>query len=667
VTWHVFLGCVLSPIGCRERASNPCICKGGQIGCLSNCEEASGADRLFRIMRIFWLVLIVAAAAGGEPLPSGVRFLPGAVNGLLVQGEVLVYGDAGGDLKAVPYVLFTEARRDVVWAGVPLVARGAAAVVPERERALFENPGAFWADYETQRFHDYSEVNTKVPREPLVVSRAVHGGEILDLDGIRVEVIDTPGYTRGAVSYWLEIGGKRIACTGDLIYGDGQLFDLSSLQDSVPEAKAQGYHGYAARAGDLIESLRKIAARNPDFLIPARGPTIENPQESIRRLIGRIQSLMTSHFGTDALRWYWGDDNLRIRSRKSLDGRSVDSMPMAEQRPLPEWAIAIGNSRLLLSQTGAGFLIDAGYQWLRAKLDDLTVRGRLKTMDGIWITHYHDDHTDYAQALADHYQSPIYFTPRLTDILEHPSHYRMPCLTTASITSAKPQPDGTRMRWHEFLFTFFDFPGQTLYHDGLLVQRDGGDALFFTGDSFTPSGIDDYCLQNRDFMREGAGYLYCLDVLQHQNKDVWFVNQHVEPTFRFSAEQFGRMRTELLKRMEVLKQLAPWPDPNYAIDESWAAVDPYGSEVRAGENVSLQVRILNHGPRPEIYRVKWNPPAEWKMVHADREVTVPARREGAARAVFTVEGAGMQVVTADIEFAGRLLREWTEALVRVRR
>src|SRR5262249_57639447 len=29
-------------------------------------------------------------------LPSGVRFLPGPVNGLLVNGRVLVYGDTGG-------------------------------------------------------------------------------------------------------------------------------------------------------------------------------------------------------------------------------------------------------------------------------------------------------------------------------------------------------------------------------------------------------------------------------------------------------------------------------------------------------------------------------------------------------------------------------------------
>ena len=96
-------------------------------------------------------------------------------------------------------------------------------------------------------------------------------------------------------------------------------------------------------------------------------------------------------------------------------------------------------------------------------------------------------------------------------------------------------------------------------------------------------------------------------------------------------------------------------------------MDPYGSEVRERKNVTLRVRILNHAPRSETYRVKWNVPADWKVVEADREVAIPARREAAARAVFTVEGAGLHVVTADVEFAGRQLREWTEALVQVRR
>jgi glyoxylase-like metal-dependent hydrolase (beta-lactamase superfamily II) len=338
---------------------------------------------------------------------------------------------------------------------------------------------------------------------------------------------------------------------------------------------------------------------------------------------------------------------------------------MAEQRPLPAWAHATGNSRVLISQTGNAFIVDAGYKGLFATLDEMTSKDRVKSVEGVWITHYHDDHTDYAQTLADRFRCPVYFTARMREILERPSHFRLPCLTSNAITSGKPQPDGARMRWHEFQLTFFDFPGQTLYHGGLLVEKDGGEALFFVGDSFTPSGIDDYCLQNRDFLREGAGYLYCLRVLRSLPKNAWLINQHVQPTFQFSAVQLEMMETELKKRMAVLKELSPWPDLNYSIDESWAAVNPYGSTVRQGAKLLLQVRILNHSPKEETYRVSWNLPPGWRIVQSDKQVVIQPQKEAAARAVLIAGSPGLHVITTDVEFAGQRLREWTEALVRV--
>lgn len=616
-------------------------------------------------MRCALALFLFGLALEGAQLPPGVRFLPGPVNGLLIGQRILVYGDSGSRVQSASHVLFTHARRDVAWAGVRLVGRGAAAIVPEKERELFEDPAAFWKSYETARFHDYSQINTKVLRAAMPVARAVRGGESLHLDGVRIEVIDTPGYSRGAVSYIVHVAGKRIACTGDLIYGPGQLLELSSLQDAIPEAKTRGYHGYAARAADLLESLRRIAAHSPDLIVPARGKLITDPPAAIDALIARLQSLMASHFATDALRWYWGEESLRLRSRRILESRAVDSMPMAQQRPLPPWAMAVGNSRVILSGSGAALVIDAGHKALAPKLEEMSASGALKSVDAIWITHYHDDHTDYAQSIAGRFHSPVWFTPALQEILERPSTFRLPCLTQNSISAGKPRPPGTTARWREFKLTFYDFPGQTLYHSGLLVERDGGDALFFAGDSFTPSGIDDYCLQNRNFLGEDQGFLSCLRVLDQLPPNVWLVNQHVEPTFRFTAEQVARMRAELRKRSQLIAELAPWPGPNYAVDESWAAIHPYAQQAREAAPVKLEFRIMNHSPRAETYTIEWNLPPGWQLVEADRSVRIPPGREAAARASFSPRGAGLHVVTANVAFSAGEFREWAEALVSV--
>jgi len=602
-------------------------------------------------------LLLPTAAAFAATLPEGVRFAAGAVNSLRVGGGLAVYASE----TAAKHVLLTHARRDAIG-----LLGSAEVIAPDAELGLFEHPERFWESFETARFHDYAQASTKVPVQPVHVTRAVRGGDVLDLDGAKVTVLATPGYTAGAVSYLIEWHGSRIACTGDLIYGHGQLLDLYSLQDAVPAAKARGYHGYAARAGDLIASLRAVAAWKPDVIVPAHGPLIENPQASIHRLIDRLQAVLRSHFTTDALRWYWGDDNLRTRAGKALDGTMPDWMPMAEQAKLPQWVIPISNSRLIVSTSGAAFLIDAGYAKIIPELEALRAAGRFKTLEGIWITHYHDDHTDNAQAAAGHFTCPIYFNTRLRDILEHPGAYRMPCLTTNPIRGDGAREDASTMRWHEFKLTMQFFPGQTLYHDGLYLERDSGETLYFTGDSFTPSGMDDYCLQNRDFLRPGEGFLYCLDVLAKTKPGTWLLNQHVEPMFRFTPRQMETMRTQLDRRIGALRDLAPWPDPNYAIDEGWARLYPYGSTLGPRERVTLSLKILNHSPRPETYRVEWHTPPGLRLVKSDGRATIAARKEGAVSAVFEGSAEGLHMVTADVEFGGRTLREWTEAMVRVR-
>src|SRR5687768_18422649 len=87
--------------------------------------------------------------------------------------------------------------------------------------------------------------------------------------------------------------------------------------------------------------------------------------------------------------------------------------------------------------------------------------------------------------------------------------FRLPCLTNRAVTFRGGKKDGESMPWNEWEFTFLHFPGQTLYHGGLVAKRDDGQTYLFTGDSFTPSGMDDYCMQNRNILRQGEGYDFC--------------------------------------------------------------------------------------------------------------------------------------------------------------
>ncbi|MBL8241427.1 MAG: MBL fold metallo-hydrolase [Bryobacterales bacterium] len=590
-----------------------------------------------------YLFLLAAIAASAQ-----VRITTGAVNSVSLPGGAAIYGGPGART-----VLVTHTRRDVLWA-----AGEAELVVPDGES--LQTAGKFWSLFRQTRFHDYAQRSTKVPERDHTVARTVRDGDRLAYGPLTVTVVDTPGFTPRAVSYVFSDGGKKYAATGDLIYSGGRLLDIYSLQDAVAETKTRGYHGFASRAGLLIASLEKIRALRPDVLIPARGPIIESPAKDIDMLIERLRALLDSHFATDALRWYWGQESWQTRSTLAMGKAPSPPMPMALERDLPEWVIAIGNSRLLVSTTGAAFLMDAGYPLIVEKLEELQRAGRFRNLEGLWVTHYHDDHTDHVAKVAKRFGSKVYFNERIRDIVEYPSRYRMPCLTTNPI-SGQARGEAEQWQWREFSMASYFFPGQTLYHGGLSVERESGEKLFFVGDSFTPSGTDDYCLQNRNFVHAGEGYRYCLDLLEKLGGKHWLINQHVAPMFHYDPQQMARMRRELARREKLLTELTPLPDANYAVDESWARIYPYAAK---GKTVQLALRLDNHTGQPREFRVKWNVPKGWELVSSADRVTVAARSVGSVpitlRATSPEE---LSVLTANVAFAGFDLRHWTEALL----
>jgi glyoxylase-like metal-dependent hydrolase (beta-lactamase superfamily II) len=632
-----------------------------------------------RIKVLIGVQLAVATFTGmcraeAESLGPHVQISRGAVNGVCLEHNghrLVVYGDPQECWKTADMVLFTHSRRDVVWAGRALVEGGAQSVVPAAEAEQFTKVGGFWTEFWEKRFHDYIQQSTRILTTPLRVDRTTRGGDRLDWQDLTLHVLDTPGYTRGAVSYFVEGEGRKYGFVGDLIYGDGRLLDLYSLQDAVPQTRIGGYHGYAGRIGELLASLRKVAAENADVLVPARGPVIREPAAALANLIARLQAAYENYLSISAGRWYFRDSYDVLATRALGGSGRVSWMPYAKtvEKTPPDWIVPLDNSRLILSADRSGLLVDCGSRAIIERVRRLRDEGRLRTLDGLFITHYHDDHTDKVNELVQEFACPIYVTPILEDILRQPGAYRMPCLTPNAIHQLQVVPDGHRMRWKEFALAFYDFPGQTLYHDALLVDRDTGGRIFFVGDSFTPSGLDDYCLQNRNFLHPHTGFLYCLDLLQHKiPADALLVNEHVLEPFRFDPDQVTDMRRRLEKRRELLRDLFPWDAPDYGLDEQWAGMGPYAQEVKPGAWADLTVRFLNHSATPNTFTVVANVPDGFVVEPPKVSIAAAPGREVEAR--FRIKAPRdtarpLSVLTADIQVGSWDLHEWCESLLRV--
>ncbi|MCB1022629.1 MAG: MBL fold metallo-hydrolase [Acidobacteria bacterium] len=615
------------------------------------------------------LIVLLTACGPSGPLPSGVEFVEGPANGvILTQGgrRVAIYGDPRPEPAAAEAVLLTHARRDVVWEALPLAKAGAKVYAPAGERPLLEDVASYWQAYYSEgRFHDYAEQSSRILAEPLRVDERVSGDFTLFDGALPVRVLETPGYTRKSVTYLFEVEGKRLAATGDLIWGDGKIHDLFSLQDAIPEANVRGYHGYAARAADVINSLRKLQAEKPDMLLPARGPLITNPEEAIGKLIARMQTLFQAYYKTDALRWYWGDDNLRLRASRVLSDAAVEWMPMAnELREIPpRWMHKFNTSRLIVSDDGPAFLIDCGTDQVMQQIEDLRSRGVFTKIEGIFVTHFHDDHTDRVQAMAEKCDCPVYSGPETADILERPGAYQMPAMTDIPIAGVRVLEEGEKLAWHEYSFTYTYFPGQAVYHGGLKMERSDGEKLFFVGDSFSPSGLDDYCLQNRHFLHSNLGHYRCLRIIRESDPAYWLVNQHIEPVFRYSPEQLDFMEQTLEAKQEAVADLVPWEDPNFGLDEQWARLYPYGRQARAGEPLEMWAVVFNHANEPRTFTFTPHAPQGWQVEPVT--LTVEPRQEGRAAMRVTPAATGLTVVTADVSMGDRMLPQWAETLIEV--
>ncbi len=617
------------------------------------------------------ILVVYAYSVTANGFSPNVAIEPGAVNSVLISAggkTIAVYGIPVDKHQHCEHVLLTHHRRDVVWKARSGIDNRVPIIAPAADRPWLEKTPDFWNSFTKSRFHDYGCFTTKIIDSDIPVARWVQESDVLDWRGLKFQVLDTPGYTRGSVTYVSTIDGKKLAFTGDLIYGDGKLLDLYSFQDAIPEASIRGYHGYASRLAQLVTSLKRIAALQPDVLIPARGPLIDKPQVAIDKLIARVSSLYHNYLSTNALHWYFKEDRMRVCGERVLGkGANIELMPYSLHEKAPDWIFENATSRLLISDEGHGFLLDCGYQRVIDAVQKLIDSGVIKQVDGIFVTHYHDDHTDMVQAAAEKFRCPVYATLEYEDILENPSAYHMPAMTSNPIRDIQGIDSGHFMRWKEFELTFHFFPGQALYHGALLVRRQQDRPVFFIGDALAPSGIDDYCLQNRNLVHDQGGFNLCFKKLRDIQQPFWLVNEHIPFVFQFSDAELSNLERKYRERTEVLKQLFPWDAPNYGIDEQWAVFYPYGINSPANRSVTLEVHITNHSPKRREFVVapKTNAPA---MKLSSKQETIAIAPGERGKAIFSLNvGAksGNYLITADISSDGMEFKEWVEALVTV--
>ena len=448
---------------------------------------------------------------------------------------------------------------------------------PKKHENLFHDPLACLVD--TKRFfhaykfhpdHDILENNCKV-------DLWLEEGSMIDFEGIKIRFMEMKSDTDGELACIIEDNIKVGVC-GDMICDDGKCpFLYRTARPDIDQPQGNDYHRFLGRRNDIIASLNKF--NNCTIIIPARGMAFDN--KAVATLQNRFDALFDNYIYTSAVMWYFGDKNLSDKP----------TMPFAERIDMPENYVLSLPSILIISKKGRGFLIDCGNKRVLEKLDELKASGRLKGVDGCFVTHYHDDHSDYLNQLHDQYGCRIMATKELAHVLESPWRYYIPCMPDKRV-KVDVLPDGYTWKWEEYTLSAYFLPGQTLYHDALLVD-DGQSPILFIGDSFSPSGLDDYCPQNRHFWEGNRGYNYCLDIIERL-KPTALINQHQTNPFVYTPEIISLLRQKITERIPLIKDISPWSAPEATLDPNWLRIYPYYNFVRRGEKYNFQLQVTSH-------------------------------------------------------------------------
>jgi glyoxylase-like metal-dependent hydrolase (beta-lactamase superfamily II) len=586
------------------------------------------------------------------------------------DGAVLETAKSLG-INSIDWVLYTDHHRDQCEGAARLKRAGVKIAVPAAEARFFRNASEIWQGADTILYDRMDfRPDLFILRSSVEPDRELQPGESFRWQGIDIQVVSTPGPTDGSVSYIVDIDGKKLAFTGDLIYSPGKLWNFYMLQKRFPGMRTD-YWGLGGAAPELMTSLDTVLSHQPDKLVPLHGIVISDPPGAVDELKKNIHAAMANYLTLAAWRIYFTGkypnlplNNIVPDSTKPPPDMDVPMPPALPMPQAPPWLhFAASTSWYIQADDGTIFLLDCGFDPISSALAKLKREGAIKGIDGIWITHYHDDHNHSVNEVRRRYGAKLYLQKELQDIFENPYAYSMPALTPESIHVDHVLSEGEVINWKDYKLTGYYFPGQTLYHDGLLIEHNGI-RIFMTGDSFANFGIDDYCSYNRNFLgKDEPGYDQVFRLLLKLKPDMLLAS-HWGPE-PYSDEYMEKGLKLFEDRRALFSVLLPWDNPNFGLDPYWVRAYPYRQFVLPGQRVTIEARIYNHGGSPRQASVELRAPSGWRIEKA-APVTIPAHTEGKVRLIAIAPRSPQfrrEVLGLAVHFDGRNLGEIAEALI----
>jgi glyoxylase-like metal-dependent hydrolase (beta-lactamase superfamily II) len=463
--------------------------------------------------------------------------------------------------------------------------------------------------------------------EPVRVTGGVPEYRTHRVAGLDVYVLPTPGHTLGSVSYLVELDGRRLAFTGDLVYGHGQVWSLAATQWTY-----SGVEGWGA----TIVSAHELIRHRPDVLLPSHGDPIDNPVSALWTLASRMQGLID------------------LRMPKGWDVAERIHEPFEQITPhLWRNRTMFATNYLLVSETNKSLLIDFGYDvtTTATPTEREARRTLLWSLNGLdveaaVVTHYHDDHVAGLNLLREVTGAEVWAPANVAPIIEQPSRYDLPCLWFDAIPVDRVLPLEQSFTWHEYELTVYALPGHTRYAAAIGFEVDGK-RILVTGDQQTDEvggiSILNYQYRNRFVPRD---FVRSAELYRRLQPDL-LLGGHWLP-IELTEERLHALERDAARLVELHEELLP--AESFGTAGFGARIEPYRSRPGTTE---FTVWVRNPFDRAETATV----------VLAGESQTVELDAHGEATLTFTVTSDSPRTIAADLTIGETAFGLQAEAVI----
>jgi len=275
-------------------------------------------------------------------------------------GSVLDHlGDIG--VKRVEWVLFTHHHREQCQGAARLRGIGAKVAAPEAEKDFFERPLDFRKMQVSlgDAFTIHGSSYVRPPIQPIPLNRAFQTNDTFTWRSHEFVCLDTRGNSPGSMTYLLQRAGRTLAFSGDVMLDGAKMHTWFDTEWD---------YGFAAGIKALRQSVARLSAQQPAWLLPSHGKIIRNPQAQLRdcaEKLSRLEKLYVRGYDPESGSVAYQD---KVSTRTVVSNVFQVSPHLFKFKRPNFWA----NFGLILADSGRALVVDCGLldeKFLDAALD----------------------------------------------------------------------------------------------------------------------------------------------------------------------------------------------------------------------------------------------------------------------------------------------------------